>query len=225
MASAVFICIRNTNGCVNGIFCHRNGELQYAGKTLNDYYFDKFRIERLLELGCLLYLGPTIGTKIDKDADYPIDEQCIAMHRDLERDYLVYEDYTLESILHSYSYIYIYEDGAWFVYDHGRKRLLSEALEELTNTKYTRYLVERDEGEASHFRAKDVNSLLSMLAFNADCNTELFERALKGMETDRQRIDLFNQFVSNGILHIYVIAREIGEDDEDVSEEHSSVFS
>lgn len=60
MSTRSNIAVEHRNGSVSNIYCHGGGSLDNVGATLLLHYTTTGRVEALLKLGDLSYLGPTL---------------------------------------------------------------------------------------------------------------------------------------------------------------------
>lgn len=56
MSTRSYICMEVGDNRYKTIYCHFDGYLDYNGKMLTEYYNDRARVEKLLELGDLSIL-------------------------------------------------------------------------------------------------------------------------------------------------------------------------
>jgi len=61
------IIVQRADGKWARIYCHSDGYLSHNGKILFEHYTDQKKVDRLVALGDLSWLGPEIGRKIDFD--------------------------------------------------------------------------------------------------------------------------------------------------------------
>lgn len=124
MATRSFIGIEKNNGEYFGVYCHCDGYLTHNGAILIDHYNSKARVEKLLKLGNLSYLGQ----KIDPDPDYthsfskPQEGVVIAYGRDRGEEDVAAKETTLEAINDDpwIDYAYFFgKDGKWKYFTHG----------------------------------------------------------------------------------------------------------
>jgi hypothetical protein len=69
MATRSRIAIENQDGTVTSIYCHFDGYIDGVGKTLQENYNTREKMEQLIALGDISSLGKTI-------------EETVAYHRD-----------------------------------------------------------------------------------------------------------------------------------------------
>lgn len=86
MATRSFIGKLNSDGSVNGIYCHFDGYPDHNGKILQDNYLDSVKVDALLALGSLSSLGAEIGEKHDFN-ERTNAAFCKAYHRDRGEDF------------------------------------------------------------------------------------------------------------------------------------------
>lgn len=60
MATRAFIGIENEDSTVTGVYCHFDGYLEGVGRTLQENYADLATVRKLVALGDLSSLGPTL---------------------------------------------------------------------------------------------------------------------------------------------------------------------
>ncbi len=216
MSTNAFIGRLEPNGKITGIYCHNDGYIEHVGFLLETFYADRYKVDDLIELGSISCLGPEIGQKIDFNKNYYeyCNKQCIAYHRDRNEKLNIFNNCNLCELLSDYPYVYIYDDNnMWTVYYDNREQLLSDALAPFRSdkTESTRkYLVIFDDNDYEFYNARASHDVILQMADHTGCRTELFENALSGMKTDKQRIELFNKFSITRIDHIFVISDEIG---------------
>jgi len=84
MATRSRIGIENEHGTVRSIYCHFDGYPQGVGKTLHDNYKNREDVEKLLSLGNISELGPTLETTVAYVRDRGEDEKGNAPREDLD---------------------------------------------------------------------------------------------------------------------------------------------
>lgn len=67
MATRSNIIVERADGKWARIYCHNDGYLSHNGKLIFKHYNTQDKVEKLVALGDLSYLGPKIGHKIDFD--------------------------------------------------------------------------------------------------------------------------------------------------------------
>jgi len=125
MATRSRIAIENQDGSVTSVYCHWDGYVDGVGRTLNQHYTTKDKVEALVALGDLSSLSGTL-------------EKTVAYHRDRDED-LVQSKYNRVEALFDMGfnsgveYIYCFtKDGIWLVNGYGSNHIaiLSEVIEE-----------------------------------------------------------------------------------------------
>ena len=67
MSTRSYICMEVGDNRYKTIYCHFDGYLDYNGKMLTEYYNDRARVEKLLELGYGTTIFPAKGGYIQED--------------------------------------------------------------------------------------------------------------------------------------------------------------
>lgn len=126
MSTRSYIGLKRGNDIV-AIYCHNDGHLNGVGRTLKDYYRDVSSIEKLISLGSISSLGPTIGVKVDFDKYVSFPEtikrdmnkeifQTVAYHRDRGDDLIIQSCSSIEeykSFIYEVNYLYLFENNKW----------------------------------------------------------------------------------------------------------------
>jgi hypothetical protein len=116
----------NSNGAVQGIYCHWDGYPEYNGQILRDHYKTADRVLKLIKLGDLSSLGPKIGKKHDfmnkGDTGW-----CTAYGRDRGETGCEAQMYTDEAEFlqddRGQDYTYLFKDGTWYCWDCAGKSI------------------------------------------------------------------------------------------------------
>ena len=123
MATRSFIGKLNSDGSVNGIYCHWDGYPDHNGKILQENYLDPVKVDALLALGSLSSLGTEIGEKHDFN-DQTNAAFCKAYHRDRGEDFE--ENTVFPSVTEmqleannklGVEYAYVFADGKWQTFE------------------------------------------------------------------------------------------------------------
>jgi hypothetical protein len=118
MATRSFICKKNPDGTVNGVYCHWDGYPRGVGSVLRQHYTDPAKVDALLALGALSSLGQEVGEAHDFDA--PTAGWTIAYHRDRGEELdpgMMYPDEATavrcvaEDL--GVEYMYLFDGGEW----------------------------------------------------------------------------------------------------------------
>jgi hypothetical protein len=125
MATRSRIAIENQDGSVTSVYCHWDGYVDGVGKTLNQHYNTKDKVEALIELGNLSSLDETLETTVAYARDQGDDL--------IQNLYLNVEELFEDGFRSGVEYIYCFtKDGFWLVNELGSVNvaILSEAIEE-----------------------------------------------------------------------------------------------
>jgi len=118
------------------ISVHFDGYLEHAGALLVRNYNTEAKVKKLIALGDLSSLGPSIGHQFDNNDDVMhaalSDIQCIAYHRDGGRKLHIFKSTTIRGLFDNgtYScadYVYIWDGNDWWYHrDEGHRRKVAE---------------------------------------------------------------------------------------------------
>lgn len=118
MATRSMIYLQTAKDEYKGIYCHCDGYLEHNGYVLQNYYNNRDRVEKLIELGDLSALRPRLTpTTNNHSFDIPDRYTCIAYGRDRNEDDTQARTYTKQQINNSdgweeYAYIFTL-DNKW----------------------------------------------------------------------------------------------------------------
>ena len=150
MGTRSTIALEFADGTVQQVYCHWDGYLDHNGKILAEHYNDPFKLQKLIDLGDLSSLRPTIGvqhpfssfqleTKEERDAhEKLVEDMCTFYGRDRNesgtgaKKFKDYADYVANHQYEEYEYILRNINGkaVWFVADHSDNYVaLAEAFE------------------------------------------------------------------------------------------------
>lgn len=116
MSTRSMIGIMREDGKIEGIYCHHDGYPDGVGEMLKEHYTDIEKINGLIKLGSLSFLGPEIGTEHSfEDRDYNV---CMAYGRDRKEEGTEPKMYSVEEFLntnesHWAEFTYVWQDGEW----------------------------------------------------------------------------------------------------------------
>lgn len=111
-----------SDGNVKSIYCHFDGYPNHNGKILKEHYTDESKIDQLIELGDLSYLGNEIGEKQDfNNISNP--NWCKAYGRDRDEENTQAEISTFTEML-TEQYSYVYDSGQWRCFDYKGKEIM-----------------------------------------------------------------------------------------------------
>lgn len=125
MATRSNIGVRNTDGIVEYIYCHFDGNPEHNGQILIENYTNINRVNELLKLGDLSVLGKFIGEK--QDFDNRVRDCCLAYGRDRGESGVSASTTTLENLLSNdtIDYTYIFDGSYWECYDNHYKNSIN----------------------------------------------------------------------------------------------------
>lgn len=104
------------NDIYKGIYCHWDGDIDYNGKILFDYYNDINKIKELVQLGSISSLNKNINPSVESNHSFekPEKDTVIAYHRDRGEDLCIYNKNTLEGIKSlKEDFNYLFENDCW----------------------------------------------------------------------------------------------------------------
>jgi len=133
------IAIKEKDGRYKSINCHSDGQLSYNGEILYRHYKDPLKIELLMNLGDLSSLGKSIYPDKNKTHNFNNrqDDVCVSYYRDRNEEKLRLEmSKTKEDLIKSVSssdedYLYLFENGSWYVANTMSKDYTSISLTDL----------------------------------------------------------------------------------------------
>ena len=117
MATRSTISKVNSNGSIESIYCHYDGDLN--GEILKNYYNTQEKVDELIALGSLSSLHknikPTLSTHSFNNQEKDV---TVAYHRDRGEDLIIRRfinavEYSLKSNREQYNYIWM--DGQWYL--------------------------------------------------------------------------------------------------------------
>jgi hypothetical protein len=127
MATRSHIGVKNhKEGTVDYIYCHWDGYPEYVGKVLTEYYQDMDRVDALMKLGDLSFLGSEIGEKHEFGKS-PNPKWCIAYGRDRNEPNSIVHSSTFEGLLGNdcVDYLYVFDGEFWNCYDTYTKQYIN----------------------------------------------------------------------------------------------------
>jgi hypothetical protein len=117
------------------IYCHWDGYPENQYPLLKNYYSDPEKIDKLIELGALSYLGKEIGEK--QPFDKPNEDWCLSYGRDRgEEDFQAKENLSMKEVFQEAygcgaEFLYVHEDNEWKIFHVSNgERILPESLNE-----------------------------------------------------------------------------------------------
>lgn len=107
------IALQNNDGTVSVILCGGRGGLETAGKILFNHYYTYLNVQVLIDMGNLVNLGPSYGTKHDG-----VDPRYVWAHvRDLEgkeEDHKARVYSEADSVCGIHDFNYLFSGGLWY---------------------------------------------------------------------------------------------------------------
>lgn len=116
MATRSTIGILEKDGTVSSIYCHWDGYLKNNGKILLENYNTEERVRELISLGSLSSLGKEIGTDLEHSFENPVEDVCVAYHRDRGEELRIFQHHSKDSFLRNgEDYNYLFDSDSWKV--------------------------------------------------------------------------------------------------------------
>ena len=135
MATRSTIALEYADGTVDQIYCHWDGYLEHNGAILQEHYKDPFKVRKLMDLGDVSSLAPSIEKPAGHTFDKSVDGYTVFYGRDRgekgvgSKRFKDFEDYKANHQYEEYEYI-LRKDGNWYVSQYNKDyELLSEALQ------------------------------------------------------------------------------------------------
>ena len=126
MATRSTIALEFADGTVQQVYCHWDGYLEHNGAILQEHYLDPFKVQKLIELGAISSLAPSIDKPEGHSFDKSVDGYTVFYARDRGEDLSIgkfkdYADYRANAQFEEYNYILRQVDGkaVWFVEFYG----------------------------------------------------------------------------------------------------------
>jgi hypothetical protein len=190
MSTRSYICRENEDGTYTGIYCHSDGYLTHNGALLIDHYTDREKVDKLLSLGNLSYLQPTIDPNPEKPHQFEPEEingkyayqrqdgVCLFYGRDRgEKDQQAFSVKLNEvgkNIWIEYCYVFT-RDGKWKYfepYDSTPVVVLLDVETDL-NAEFASYGVKRPPNEYGFFSQESIEFLKAEQARQSDADSEM----------------------------------------------------
>lgn len=137
MSTRSNIIIKEDDGYYYGIYCHNDGGLSHNGRILLNYYNDKEKVKKLIELGDLCFLDENIN--IPEGVIHSYDNRhpgiCIFYGRD--RGELCTSKIKLQNIedvlnYANNTYCYLFANEKWFFKLYNMKEFILLNREQIT---------------------------------------------------------------------------------------------
>ncbi len=126
MATRSTIALEFADGTVQMVYCHWDGYLEHNGKILQEHYMDPFKLQKLIDLGAISSLAPSIDKPEGHSFDKSVDGYTVFYARDRGEDLHIskfkdFQEYAREHQREEYSYILRNVNGVatWFVETYG----------------------------------------------------------------------------------------------------------
>ena len=104
---------------IRGIYCHFDGYVKSGvGQTLFEYYQNDDKVNELINLGSISFLGKEVSPTDKHTFDNPQSGVTVAYHRDRGEALdigVFYDIKSFDKYIWEFWYIYIRFDGRWFV--------------------------------------------------------------------------------------------------------------
>ena len=136
MATRSTIALEYADGTVDQIYCHWDGYLEHNGRILQEHYKDPFKVRKLMDLGDVSSLAPSIEKPAGHTFDKSVDGYTVFYGRDRgetgvgSRRFKSFADYKANHQYEEFEYI-LRTDGRWYVCKYnGSYELLALAMAE-----------------------------------------------------------------------------------------------
>lgn len=113
-------------GKIKSIYCHWDGYIEHNGVLLEKYYKSENKIEKLLDLGDLSFLGEKLEPTGEHSFDNPEKNVTIAYGRDRGEENTQAKEYTIEEYKNmlvdswvDYAYVYDIKEQEWLYAEIG----------------------------------------------------------------------------------------------------------
>lgn len=123
MSTRCLIAIKRENGTYKSIYCHNDGYPEGVGATLNKFYTNENKINRLMDLGDISSLGSSLNFKNPNDyfknpSKYFADNGTTDYNRWRNEGTAAVISLNIDELRQnakdcSSEYLYIFEDGKW----------------------------------------------------------------------------------------------------------------
>lgn len=138
MSTRSYIAKKQPDESFKAIYVHFDGYPEGVGNTLTTSFTDESKVDKLLELGALSYLGKDIDTPNNFNNRNPDYNVTMTYHRDRGDSLEINEFSTLEDMLDFFDeswgeYLYVFENGEWLVKNNEDDyfKEVTEVLDEL----------------------------------------------------------------------------------------------
>lgn len=120
MATRSRIAIENEDGSVTSVYCHFDGYPSGVGQTLNDHYQDRTKVQSLIDLGDLSYVGERVAPDKGQTHSFGAGAEGVTMayHRDRGEKFSQQKHRDKEAFfkgdIEEYGYLFT-KEGEWAV--------------------------------------------------------------------------------------------------------------
>ena len=136
MATRSTIALEYADGTVDQIYCHWDGYLEHNGAILQEHYKDPFKVRKLMDLGDVSSLAPSIEKPAGHTFDKSVDGYTVFYGRDRgetgvgSKRFKDFADYKKNHQYEEFEYI-LRTDGKWYVCQYSKGyELLALAMAE-----------------------------------------------------------------------------------------------
>jgi hypothetical protein len=124
MSTHCGIAIKTGDG-YDTIYCHHDGYPEYMWKMLTENYNSGILARDLVSMGDASSISAQIAPSPYSGHSFDTPEKgiCVFYHRDRGEDWsdVAPANFVKQSILRSFDYAYIWEDGRWHFYEDGKE--------------------------------------------------------------------------------------------------------
>lgn len=120
MATRSRIAIENEDGSVTSVYCHFDGYFSGVGRTLNDHYQDRTKVQSLIDLGDLSYVSERVAPGPGQTHSFGAGAEGVTMayHRDHGEEFSQRKHPGKEAFfkgdIEQYGYLFT-KEGEWLV--------------------------------------------------------------------------------------------------------------
>lgn len=134
MATRSIIAMKNEDGTITAVYCHRDGYPDYNGRMLVENYNTKEKVQELINLGDLSVIRERVKPNKNElhTFDSPIADVTVAYYRDRGEDWEYIKPRKVNNISELESlangcwadYIYLFEGEKWYIVDYEENLIL-----------------------------------------------------------------------------------------------------
>jgi len=130
------IAVEHEDGQITCVYCHHDGYYEGVGKTLLNHYNTLEQVEALIALGNIFVLDTSIDCPAGHSFNSRIDRYTVFYGRDRgeENQHGKLYDGGFDEYVEAFGecgedYSYLFRDGQWEVFDHGKHQILKEVVD------------------------------------------------------------------------------------------------